>query len=479
MPTFSEMEITFTTDFIAVDTLKITTDNFGDEWTWVTSRGAAYEVSSALLGGITGTSTATQFETAFDLDKATGYITTRVDNVLTIQSETDGEDFLGIKGGDSNFGAFTVTFTNVVTPPTPATVDYALMRSPYYVNIPFNFTTTTSTTLTLFVWDGDLTVVPGTASRTLTKIRPTVDYAEFNIDLSKLIREFLNPVPKVVLTLSSQIVDVLDDGLKWAKYTASYTDPSEIIPDIEGTLAAIDGYGYMQEGVNPDVPTSKVLTNCANRKVSRDGFILFPYLNEGTITSIEVDSETGEINDTLTMTTSNESTDALQYISIDVSTVTTDEYITVTTKPNDDAFVYEVIDECKFSPISVVFLNKYGAYDTITMFKKRTDELSVTSEDFKNNYISGGTYDIAKHQIQKLNVIGNDTVSVNSGYISEAENTLYKELVLSEKVFFYENSTFVPVNVDTKTFKPLTRTNDRLIKYNIYFSYAYNTINNI
>ena len=483
MPTYSEMTITFTNDWVTDDdTLKITTDLFGDEWTWKTVRALAYEVTQGLPTANPGERAAINFEAAFDLDKVTGYVTTvggAGSNEVLIQSETDGENFLGIKGGDDNVGTFSVAFNNLVETPTSANVDYALTRSPYYVTIPFNFTTTTKATVTLYVWDGDLGTVPATASRTQTKIRPTVDYSEFNVNLSKLIREFLDPSPRLVLTSTTQIVDNQDDDLKWVKYTASYTDPSEIIADIEGTLAAVDGYGYMQEGVNPDVPTTKVLTSCAMRKVSRDGFIMFPYLNEGTITSIDIDSDLGTINATETMTTSDESTDAVQYINVDVSDATTDGYITITTKPNDDAFVYEIIDECKYSPISVVFLNKYGVYDVITMFKKRTDELTVKNETFKNNYISSGTYDITRHQIQKLNVIGNDTVSLNSGFINEAENTLYKELVLSEKVFFYENSSFIPVNVETKAFKPLTRTNDRLIKYEISFSYAFNTINNI
>ena len=483
MPTYSEMTITFTNDWLVDDDLKISYNNGGtitsEVFTWVLTRSSGFEVTQGIPTATAGETAAINFEAAFDLDNPTGYITTQTGNEVLIQSETLGEDFAALKGGTANVGTFTVVFNNYVAPPTPGSVDYALVRSPYYVNIPFNFTTTTKATITAYVWDGDLGTVPGTASYIQTKIRPTVDYTEFNVDLAKMIRESLDTKPRVVLTSSSQVVDAQDNDIKWVKYTASYTDSVETIADIEGTLAAIDGYGYMQEGVNPDVPTSKVLTNCANRKVNRDGFILFPYLNEGTITSIEVDSETAEINDTLTMVTSNESTDAMQYVCIDVSTVTSDEYITVTTKPNDDVFVYEVIDECKYTPMQVVFLNKYGAYDVITMFKKRTDELTVTNETFKNNYISSGTYDITKHQVQKINVVGMDKVTLNSGYINEAENTLYKELVLSEKVFFYENSSFVPVNVDTKTFKPLTRTNDRLIKYNIDFSYAFNTINNI
>jgi len=149
----------------------------------------------------------------------------------------------------------------------------------------------------------------------------------------------------------------LSDSVKWVKYTASYTDTTNTIPDIEDTLAALYGYGYNQEGVNPSVPSTKALSSCANRKVDRTGFIMFPFLNEGTITSIEVDSDGGTINDTLTMVTSDESTDVVQYVCVDVSDATTDDYITLTLKPNDDIFTWQIVDECKYTPLQIVFLN--------------------------------------------------------------------------------------------------------------------------
>ena len=478
MPTYSELTITFTNDWVDGDALKITTSTQGNQWIWVTSRSSAYEVTSG-IPAVLGEVSATNFETAYDLDEPTGYVTTRTGNELLIQSETEGENFLAIKSTTENVGTYTVVINNYSETPTSENVDYALVRSPYYVNIPFDFTTTTAATISLYVWDGDLATVPTTATRTLTKTRPSIDYAEFNVDLSKISRDSFNPKPVLDLTLSSQIVDSLDGNVKWIKYTASYTDPSETIADIEGTLAAIEGYGYMQEGVNPTVPASKALTSCANRKVERGGFIIFPFLNEGTITSIEVDSSSGTFSDVLTPTTSDESTDAVQYACVDVSTATVDDYITITLKPGNQEFVYQVVDECRYEPLQVVFLNKYGAFDSITMFKKRTNELRATNEEFKNNYILGGTYDITNHQVQKLNVIGNDTFKLNSGYIDEDENSLYKELILSELVFLYENSSFVPVNVDTKSIEFKDRVNNSLTQYTIDFAYAFNTINNI
>jgi hypothetical protein len=113
------------------------------------------------------------------------------------------------------------------------------------------------------------------------------------------------------------------------------------------------------------------------------------------------------------------------------------------------------------------------------MVKKRTDSMSVTKKQFKNNYIANGSYDISKPQIKDLNIIGKDKITLNSGYVTEDENELYKQLLLSDSVYFYEDSTFVPVRVTTASEEFKTRVNDTVINHTVDFEYAFNTINNI
>lgn len=67
---------------------------------------------------------------------------------------------------------------------------------------------------------------------------------------------------------------------------------------------------------------------------------------------------------------------------------------------------------------------------------------------------------------------------MNSGYIKESENELYKQLLISDNVQFYIGG-YIPVNVASKSLEFRTRINDSLVKYTIDFDYAYNTINNI
>lgn len=483
MPTFSELTLTFTNDWVNADRFKIRFDDNDtittQEWLWVTSRSSGFEVTTGSPTATPGERAAIQFEAAFDLDNTSGYITTvQNTNEVLIQSETSGENFLGTAAHPDNTGTITVSFNNTLTPSTPANVTMALTRSPHLVNTPFQFDETTKVTITLTVWDGDLTSVPGTPTKILTKIRPTINFAEFNTNLSNIIRETLIETPVFDISSTTQIVNSNTDNVKWVKYVASYTDTVNVIADIEGTFVAADGYGYYVDGANPSNPSNRVLTDVTLRKVDRSSFVLFPFINDTTITSIDIDTEGGEINATETPSSTNQSTAYIQYIIVDVSQTTDDEFLTITINPAGTEYVYEIIDECKYDPFTISFLNRYGVFENLTMFKKSTTRIEVESEEFINNSISAGVYDVTKHQFQKINVTAKENITLNSGYIKEGENELYKQMILSEKVFFYD-SAYIPVNVATTSLDFLTRKNDSLVKYTIDFDYAYNVINNV
>jgi hypothetical protein len=487
---FSILEIEFLIDFEIGYLLKLRTSDGGilnpaNTWTWVATRSLAFEVTEGTPTGTAGETTALNFKTAYDLDQPTGYTTIVTSNVIEITSTTTGEDFVSIQCED-NLGNrlvegvdFNVTFSNYVAPIDISTVDFALTRSPHYINTPFIYETTTKATFNLYIWSGDLTSVPASPTYTLTKVRPTTDYSEFNTDISKILGELLDGKPTIDLALTSQIVDSTNPELKWLKYIVSFTDPVEAIADIEGTLIASEGFGYFEEGINPTKPSNGILTSCDYRKVSRDGFILLPFANVGNITSIDIQSENLQINESETITSGNNSNTAVQYLEVDVSQATTDEFITVTFQPDGDIITYEIVDECRYEPKQIIFKNKYGFYEVLTFFKKSTNTIEITNEDFVNAYVSNGTYSTTDHQKQKINIQGIESLTLNSGYIKETENSIYREMMLSDKVYLYGNSVLTPLNIKSSSLEFKNRVNDKLVKYTIEFEYAYNLIQNI
>jgi hypothetical protein len=486
MAEFSKVTITFRIDFELDYGLKVATIFndvlFENEWDFVATRSAPFEITTGTPTATAGETTAINFASAFLLDFPTDFIVNQTLNTVEIISEVEGLDFGAVKAVDESNtaipSAFSAVFDNYIIPVDNSNIEFALVNSPHYVNVPFIFDTTTSVTVDLYVWDGDLQALPVDPIYSLNIPRPSTNFAELNVDLSKLVQEKLVPKPTIDLTSTTQIIDSTSASVKWVNYVASYTDAVETIADIQGTFVAVDGYGYYSEGANPTKPTDNILTLAPIRKVSRDGFILFPFVNNGVITSINVATENTELNVTETVTSTDISDTIVQYLEVDVSQVFTDNYVTIKTIPSNDTITYEITDECRFEPIQVVFKNKYGVYDCLTLFKKSNESSNVNSSNFINNYITGGSYDTTKHQNQKINITATKTIKVNSGYISEAENTLYEQMLYSDTIYFYDGD-LVPVNVKSSSLEFKTRVNDKLVNYSLDFDYAYNIIQNV
>jgi hypothetical protein len=482
MPVYSEMTITFIDDFVIGEGFKITVNDVGgganisQEWTWVATRSAGFEVTEGTPTGTAGETSAINFKAAFDLDNPSGYVTTQTTNEVRIQSETQGEDFLGAKSVTAP-EKISFSFINEETPIDNSNVDIALVRSPHYINVPFNFATTTAITANVYIWDGDLTVVPASTSYDRTIARPTTDFPEFNINVSKLVRSELEPNINIDLTSTPKLIDSTTESIKWIKYDVSYTDAEETIPDISFTLSSLDGYGLYSEGVNPTKSSNDWLTDTFNKKVSRDGLILIPFINRGNITSITVVSNGADVNTTLTPIATNESTDFVQYVIIDVANViANDSYVTISDDTN--TFIFEIEDECRYEPTQIIFKNRYGVFEGLSLFKKKTDSISVSKSTFTNAYLESGVYDVTKHQIKDINITATETLKLNTGFIKEAENESYKQMLVSDQIFIYD-SALIPVTAESKSLDFKTRINDGLINYEINLKYAYNYIQNV
>ena len=489
---FSKISIEFLIDFELDYTSSMSSVESGvssvvGDWSWVVARSAGFEVTVGTPTGTPGETTALNFESAINLDYPTLYTTSVIGNTIEITSTTAGEDFVSFKANDELDGriqegtGFNVTYDNYVVPVDISNVEFTLTRSPHYISTPFYFETTVSATFELYVWSGDILNVPPTPTYTLTKIRPSIDYTEFNTNVSKLVGEQIDGKPTIDLSLPTQIVDTTDAEVKWFKYIASYNDPTiGKIADIEDLLISTDGYGYFLEGVNPTKPTNDILTSCAYRKVSRDGFVLLPFINNGRITSIDIKTENLELDVTETITSANNSNKAVQYLEIDLSQITTDRFLTVTFQPKKELIVtYEIDDECRYEPKQIIFKNRYGVYEVLTFFKKSNNSIKVTDKDFVNAYISDGTYSTTDHQKQKINIQGSESISLRSGYIKDTENSIYQEMLLSEKLYIWQANQLVPINKKTSSLEFKTRINDKLVNYNIDFEYAYNLIQNV
>ena len=135
--------------------------------------------------------------------------------------------------------------------------------------------------------------------------------------------------------------------------------------------------------------------------------------------------------------------------------------------------------ECKHEPYRITFINKFGALQSVWMFKRSDVSMSVENENYRGFIGSSTGYDISEHQYRNYNVIGKESISLNSGFYTEDMNEVFRQVLLSEKIWIYYNEKILPVNIKSKELSFKTQVNDKLIDYKIEFEFAFDKINNV
>jgi hypothetical protein len=295
---------------------------------------------------------------------------------------------------------------------------------------------------------------------------------------------------------------------------------------------ATDGYSYFEEGYNNDVSddlesTSYYAGSNSLLQFNKNAFLRIPFLyvkNEfvsGAITSIDVNVY-DSLNNLLQKSTISgysseiETQKRLNYILIGygdyeqyfknrvlkelgifessnclvtfidglnfTSNVTRIEVVGRSSAGvivNTKTLSVETIEECKYEPKEVHFVNRYGVEETFWFFKKNVKSITVEKETYRPNIVGSYTSSILTHQYQDYNVNGREKIVLNTGFVNESFSENIKQLMLSEKVWVYDNGIKRPINVATSEMELRTHVNDKLINYTMEFEFSNDIINNI
>jgi hypothetical protein len=180
------------------------------------------------------------------------------------------------------------------------------------------------------------------------------------------------------------------------------------------------------------------------------------------------------LNESIAVPTSIDSAEMVQNIWIDVSEAGNDEFIEVTY--NEQTITLLITDECRYTPVDIAYQNKEGAIAFFTFFKAKTESINASREVFQSNR---GQSNLGNHQFVNYNVEGKSSFKVNSGFVDESANEIFKQMLLSERVWQFVDENYIPLNIKSSSLEYKTRQKDRLINYEIEFEYSFNEINNI
>jgi len=372
--------------------------------------------------------------------------------------------------------------------------------SPYFINV--SNANLVSVQLEIEIYDG-LANTSWQSSPQYT-LQSTAINNKVTFEISELIKDYIKAqftgdYPELITTLDEATTRYVD-------YRITETHTSGVQTPVDNLAnRAFYGYGYFEDGANPQLNQGYLQSNTkilksddAPVRVAIDpvntNSVAFFYKNQQTYSftptlpyriqdhvqyisneASGVDSyEDRVLLDGGTFEGSNCLTDFLQDTTIyPVDTIYVDDNNGVTVIDVDN------IQECKYTPYKLTFINKFGAYQNLWFFKNSQLSMTTRKEMYKANIVEDGSYNIYNAQNRILTKNGDQKLTLNSGYYPESNNELFKQLFLSEKVWIEYNNQTLGVNISSSNITYKTSLTDKLINYTIELDFAFNTINNI
>ena len=339
------------------------------------------------------------------------------------------------------------------------------VRSPYFVST--NQSGMVSASIDIYIYTGvQTTDRPADPTYTLSS---NAQLGRVDFEISELVKDYMN------MELDYANTSTIENNV-WMDYqvTRYFVNSSTTLSIVQ--LTAFYGYGYITDGVNPQLNAQAGLITNSYIVKNADDTLYFPVSNDFNGTTVEFKNAGVSVN-TETITSTSNSYDQVEYLTNTGATDNVDEII-VTTGVKIQNYTVENIEECLDTPYRLTFVNKYGALQSLTMFKKSVKNMNTNVSYFKRNTIENADYNLGDAQKSIVNKNATESLTLNSGFYPENNNDVFKELFLSDYVWINYNGE-IPCNISSSSFTYKTSRNDKLINYTVDIEFASDVVQNI
>lgn len=382
------------------------------------------------------------------------------------------------------------------------------VRSPFFIKATPTSGTISKAVLSLFVYDGIFTTNKGSAVYTVEKT-PLTGNNFVVFEISELVRDYLDIEfsGDYESTSSPEI-----DPVRWVEADIVITKTDASTQNLTSDYIAFDGYGYFEEGVNPELSRTLLQSNKTIFRVD-DFNTRVPVFTEDTSSVSFLNNN--EVVRTVAISSSTNTNAQVKYVDVfgndqldtykervladggtfEDNTLLDDFLDSIDAGEVDEVYINsasgtEVLKvktfSCsKYEPVKITFVNKFGVLQDLFFTLKSVESTDVTSQNYKRSIFSESTlsYKTYQHQKQLFQTNGNDRIVLNTDYLNDDNNQVIEELMLSEQHWMTRitdvQELIIPVIPRTKSVTYKTSVNDRLTQYTIEFDMAFDKINNI
>ena len=354
-------------------------------------------------------------------------------------------------------------------------INLIFARSPYQVII--NEANQVKTKVELKLWNkGD--TPPTNPTYIMSEGIASVTQTETNYNIAPFILEYID---KFKLQYTSSTVTQAEKK-EWCigEYKTYYsTDGTTYTLKDTVSFCAVNGYSKVEEGVNLNLTSTQAYLLLANPSIKVYWNTTIPYYN--FICKDTTDKFTAkwfdEDNNVLkTQLFYNGDNDFFNY----AIPLVFGASVKVNIIDDKNAIIYtintEEICEPKY-PIQILwFVNKLGGWNHFSFFKASYNSIDVKNSDYAlmQKEIN---YNYRKGQTKPFNINGNESIKVNTGWVTEDYFEWIQQMMLSDTILYSANE--IPVTIKTTSMQKKTILKDKNINYTLEFDFANKLINNI
>jgi len=365
----------------------------------------------------------------------------------------------------------------------------ALTRSPIVLR---SIGTQSSTVFDIYSFIGNIED-PAPLSYSVSKQKIATTQTALFIDIANIVKEDLEA--DISGFLGDQPVASLGENeSRWARVRTQNYNGNATASTATTTYHVMDGFVTPFElNAAPECVYTfpKVLTPYQNYIAKGSApRLYFRNRDVALINFIAYDGYVGVIEPNLFVSQNNEF-----YNSIDVATYLADNpritFSILYADSTEEIVEYIVYDECRYDKYELIFKNKWGVLETISMSKKTTKALNVSGDEYLRSIVDmNGDYDINRHTRRQFNVNGYEEWTLNTPFIPEYMNESIKQAMLSEEMWIRETGYFqfgelvrtdfaYPVIRMDQSLAYKTELNEQNIQYTIKVRLSHNEIKTI
>jgi len=380
-------------------------------------------------------------------------------------------------------------------------------RSPFFIKV--SDSNLQEATLKLYIYEGAKDTTPDAADLKYTITKSEIEENNYVVfEIAELVRDYVDveydgEYDSYCVWVNAVITAVDENG-------SDISSPT-ITPDNSNQFIATEGYGYFEEGMNPEPSRSLFQSNLIAYR-PEDGSINIPifaedtnslaFYNNGELVRTQTISDDDNTNQKIQYIASSGNSDSATYEervledggtfedsvclqrflnSIDVGAF---DEVWVNDDTQTQIIKVKTLECSRYEPVRVTFVNKFGALQDIWFDKKSTESIQTKTQSYNASVVdfANFNYNTSAHQMRTLNLMGNERITLNTGFIDDSYNEVIRQLMLSEQIWMTrltDEELILPLKARTQSLQYRTHLNDKLVNYTIEFDMAFDKINSI